>query len=88
MTPEEHQEFEELKAEVKALRTTSTIPFEVENAFRDRLRIANAPTVSAKGNQTESIPVNTAAGTLVQLFPDVFLEVTVNGVTYYIPAYT
>lgn len=88
MTPDEKLQFEQLKAEVNALRATSTIPFDIENAFRDRLRIATTPTVSAKSNISESIPVNTAAGTLVQLFPDAFLQVNVGGTTYYIPVYT
>lgn len=101
MTPEEKKEFESMKAEIQALkagmviptelRASSTIPFDVEQAFKTRLRstFANGGLVaSAKGNTTESIPVNTAAGTNVQLFPDAFLETVVAGTTYYIAVYT
>lgn len=89
MTPQERLEFEQMKAELNALKSDATIPWNVEQAFRTRLQIASSTlTTSAKGNQTESIPVNTAAGTQVQLFPDGFLQTQINGTTVYIAYYT
>jgi len=88
MTKEELQRLEILEAKIKALEADSTIPFDVEQAFRGRLRLITNPTASAKGATSETIPVNTAAGTLVQLAPDAFLETSINGTTYYIAVYT
>ncbi len=79
---------EELEKKLALLEADSTIPFNVEQAFRGRLRIATSLSASAKAATSESIPVNTGAGTLVQLFPDAFVQTTIGGVTYYLPAYT
>lgn len=78
----------ELEAKIKALEADSTIPYDVEQAFRGRLQISSTITSSAKGATSETIAVNSATATLVQLAPDAFLQVTVGGGVKYIPIYT
>lgn len=85
-------EVEKLKAEVNALKSFSTIPFDVDVALRERLGInlLSKLLVSAKGATTENQAVaeGGAASYSVLKPPDLFLQVIVSGTTYYLPVYT
>lgn len=92
------QRIETLEAKLKKLESTTTIPLEVDRAFRARLGLEDLasldyvnglaiPAVSAKGADTEDVSVNEAgAGTYAVMGdPDGFLEVPIAGTTYYVP---
>lgn len=98
MTPEEKQLLENLKRKVtsleeenKKLQSSSTIPFSVDNALRDRF-IKGIPnlSVSSKGADTEDQAVDESGSGSYSVMgdPDIFLEVSINGTTYYLPAFT
>lgn len=98
MTPEEKQQFEQMMTELSAVRqeldslkNASTIPYEYDASFRSRLGIdafATGLTTSSKSATSETIAVNSGTSTLVQLAPDGFLRVTIDGTVYDIPAFT
>ena len=85
-------EVEKLKAEVNALKSFASIPFDTDKAFRERLGINSLSKllVSTKGATTENQAVSEAgAGSYSVLKPpDLFLQVIVSGTTYYVPVYT
>lgn len=81
-----------LQAELNKLRNTTTIPFDVEQSFRTRLKINELARLapSAKNPSTETQIVNEAgiATYSVSKPPDGFREFVVGGSTLYIPYYT
>ncbi len=88
---ESNSRIEALEKKLKLFEVASTIPFEVDKAFSARLKNTFASggiTTSAKSTTSEAIPVNSGAATNVQIFPDIFLQTTIGGVTYFIAAYT
>lgn len=80
-----------LQNRLDALNSTSSIPWEIDQAFRDRF-ISSVPTitVSSKGVDTEDITINESgsATKVVMNDPAAFLQTSVNGVVYYIPVFT
>lgn len=86
------QKIEELERKIKFLEASATIPKPVEDAFRERLRLENVTAVfpSLKSAISEAQAVNEAgtANYSVLKNPDGFLQLTVNGTLYYIPAWT
>jgi len=87
MTPE--MRIAQLENELKQLKATATFPFEVEKAIKDRLG-GVALVLSGKTAASENVLVNEAGVAThdVMRTPDNFLEIVVNGTTYYIPAFT
>lgn len=81
-------EIEELKKFNKSLTNTTTIPFEVDGAFRKRLSNLLL-TVSNKVATSENQSVNeSGAGTYSVLgIPNGFLQVNINNSIRYIPYY-
>lgn len=93
MTPEELlQRIVELEREMQLLRAGSTIPFDIEKALRERLRIGtfNPTTLSAKGATTENQSVNESGVATYSVLkpPDAFLTITIGSTAYNIPVYT
>lgn len=90
-------EVDELKKEINKLRSTATIPWDIDQAFRNRL-LGNVKdiTVSSKGASTEDITAVTSVDFVgsstttdsVLGDPDAFLQVTISGTVYYIPVFT
>ena len=78
-----------LEQEIKNLKADSTIPYDVDQAFRKRLAISTFTpfVVSAKGASTEDVSVNEggASSYAVMNDPDGFLEVTIANTVYYVP---
>lgn len=79
-----------LQKEFDLLKAASTIPYEVEQAFRTRLASLVNLSSSAKGATSESQTVQEAGASTYGVLknPDLYLQITVNGTTYYIPAFT
>jgi len=93
MTPQEmEKEIIELKRQMKLLKSTSTIPFEIEKAFEDRLDIRKfiKPLISAKLANSENQAVDEAgAGTYNVLGnPTGFVVMTLSGTDTYIPYFS
>lgn len=86
------QRIEALEQELEALRSASTIPYDVDSAFRERFRLNNVTiaTVSSKANDSEDQAVNEGgSGTYSVLKPpDGFLQITINNTVYYLPFFT
>lgn len=59
MTPQEKQEFNEMKAFIESLKSSSTIPLQVDAAFRDRFSNIGLGT-SSKTAASEIITVVTS----------------------------
>jgi hypothetical protein len=84
------KEIEMLKQEIQNLKSSTTIPYDVDQAFRVRLSDLLALSVSSKGVNTEDVTVNEAgvASYAVMNDPDGFLQVTLNGTVYYLPYFS
>lgn len=84
------KKIEVLENEIASLKASSTIPFEIDKAFSDRFKLNSFSKVilSSKASNSEQIAVNSAGSTPVLLAPDAFLQVTISGTIYYIPAFT
>lgn len=98
MNPDHEKRIEELEREIQSLKSFTTIPFDVDKAFRARLGIDNLSSVreSVKVVASENVAAitnidfgtqSTETNTVLDN-PDIFLEVTVNGTVYYLPAFT
>ena len=85
------QKLDEVYNFMQALKSSTTIPHDVDGAFRTRLSNSLGElSVSAKGVDTEDVAVNEAgAGSYaVMNDPDGFLQVTISGTIYYIPYFS
>lgn len=82
-------EIELLETELGKLRSATTIPFEIGQAFRDRLRDINVISASTKDKDTEDQTVDEGGTATYEVLkePDGFLQATINGTPYYIPFY-
>ena len=87
MDEQEKRDLEELKAWKKSLESSSSIPLNIDQAFRARFEKGSVFTVSTKGADTEDVTVDEAglATYAVMNDPDGFLQVTVGGTIYYLP---
>lgn len=93
MTPQEMEKrILDLEKQMKELHASSSIPLEVDVAFKRRLGIADLSiiVVSSKGITTENQAVNEAGAASYSVLkaPDLFLQLRVSGTTYYIPVFT
>lgn len=87
---------EEVRERFNSLTANTRIPYEVDRAFRERFSDIIGLTVSSKSINSEDVTVVTSVnfgaqttGTGVVLDdPDAWLQVTLAGIPYYIPAYT
>ena len=79
------RELRELKAEFDLLKSNDTIPFEIDNAFRDRLSALTDLVVSAKGADTEDQAVNEGGSSTYDVLgdPDGFLQIDIAGSNYH-----
>lgn len=84
------QRITQLENEMRLLKASATIPYDVEVAFKSRLGIDNSSLkATTKATSTESKTVN-EAGTdsySVSRLMDGFVQYTLNGTTIYIPYY-
>lgn len=85
------KQIEELRKEIQSLKNTTTMPLEVENAIRDRLNIASFTPVRGSSkvasSENQAVDEGGAASYSVLKPPDGYLEVTINGLVYYIPRF-
>lgn len=83
---------EAVEKQLKDLNSFATIPFMVEGAFKERLKINLLAKiiVSTKGLTTENQAVNEAGASSYSVLkpPDAWLQLTISGTTYNIPVYT
>lgn len=75
---------------MQALKVHSQIPYQVEQAFRERLDIASFTTnivTSSKGANSEDVSVNEAGSSSYSVMGDPvgFLKITISSTDYYIP---
>jgi len=90
MSPEEKRQLEELVAFKKSLESASNIPFNVDRAFRFRLRgLANNLEVSSKAADSEDQTVNESGSSSYSVLSDPvgFLSIEIEGTTYNLPYY-
>ncbi len=83
---------EDLQREVSSLKNTTTIPYEVDTAFRDRFEIASYAKLTASSktaaSETQAVSESGVASYNVAKPPDGFREFVVGGSTLYVPYYT
>lgn len=83
---------EQLENEIKLLKAATTIPHDVEQAFRERFRLSSFTAIegSAKGATSENQTVSESGSSTYSVLtaPDAFLQVTIGVTTYYIPVFT
>lgn len=84
MTPEQLEEFNEMKEFIKSLKASSSIPFDVDAAFRDRF---GSVSVSTKGAASENQAVDESGSSSYNVLgvPTGFLKVTILGTDYNFP---
>ena len=84
------REIEELKIWKKSLENSSSIPLSIDQALTGRGYVKTNLKLSTKGVDTEDVSVNEGgvATYAVMNDPDGFLEIYLNGTTYYIPYFT
>lgn len=92
MTPQELQnQINELKQEIANLKSSTTIPYDVEQSFRTRLRIDNYAELatSLKSATSENQAVNEAGAATYSVLkpPDGFRQFVSGGTVLYIPYY-
>jgi hypothetical protein len=90
MTPQEKQQLNDLLAWKRSMESANTIPLLTDQALRSRLANSTGLTTSAKTAASENQTINEAGAAVVYALniADAFLQVQVNGTTYYIPVYT
>lgn len=83
------KEIDKINRRLDALSSSNSIPFNVEQALRDRLGLASVDTIdlSNKSASSENQAVNEGgiATYFVMKPPDGFVQLTKNGVVIYIP---
>lgn len=92
MTPQEmEQKIIALEAVIKAMGNSNLIPFDVDQAFRDRLGIGDIPVVQvdAKSASSEDQAVNEGGAATYNVLksPDGWLSLEIEGTTYVVPHY-
>lgn len=89
MTPEQESKLNEVFDFIQSLKSSTSIPFEVDGAFRDRFGDLAGLALSAKVATTENQAVDEGGSATYNVLkePDGFLEVAINGTTYYLPYY-
>jgi hypothetical protein len=86
MTPEEKKQFNDLLAWKKSLERSSTIPLLIDQSFTERFK-SNLG-ISTHAGETQSVDEGGTDNYDVMLPADAFLQVVVNGTTYYVPVFT
>lgn len=78
-----------LEASLARLNNTTSIPWEFEQALRDRLALGTVivASTSSKGANSEDVTVNEAGTNTYAVMNDPvgFIKLTFNGTDYYIP---
>lgn len=86
------REIQELKREMAFLSSSNTIPFNTEQAFRDRLGIQSLASLSGStktaASETQSVSESGSSSYSVAKPMDGFREFVVGGSVLYIPYYT
>lgn len=89
MTPSERRKLEEIYSFMESLKASTSIPLEVDQAFRFRLGLDTVPltAVSSKNADSEDIPVDEGGAALYDVMGDPvgFLQLTLGNTTYYVP---
>jgi len=89
------QQINDLKAELNKLKSSTTIPYDVDRAFRDRFRDILVLKESVKTASSEDATVvssvdfglQTVGTDAVLNSPTGFIETVIAGTNYYIPYY-
>lgn len=90
------KQVESLTKKISALESVTTIPHEVDRAFRQRFKDIAGLSLSEKSTDSEDVTVvdsvnfgtSSTTTTAVLNDPDAWLQLTLNGIPYYIPTYT
>ena len=86
------EELNAIRAAVESLNAESTIPYEIEKAFRKRLGLINMTNIiaSSKSSLSEAQPVNEGGSGSYSVLknPDAYVQFTLNNQIYYIPVFT
>jgi len=96
MTPEERQQFNDMKKELeelkqfkKSLESSHSIPLPIDQAFRGRFGFSTINT-SSKSATSENQAVNEGGTDTYSVLkpPDAFVQVKIGSTYYYIPVFT
>lgn len=89
MTPEQETKLNEVYDFVQSLKNSTTIPLEVDTAFRERLTSISGLVVSGKTASSEDVSINEGGLALHTVLDDPvgFLQIDIGSATYYLPYY-
>lgn len=89
MSPQQLKEFEEMKAFIASLKNSTTIPFEVDSAFKARFGDIIGLASSTKGATSENKIVNEGGASTYPVLapPDGFDVSIASGTVKYYPFY-
>ena len=90
MNEQEKQQLQELLNWKKSLESSSTIPLSIDQSFRQRFPTGSIINTSTKDATSENQAVDEGGAATYSVLkpPDAFVQVVVNGTTYYIPVFT
>ena len=91
MNPELERKIQALEEVLQALRHANSIPFDIDQAFRERLGVGDISALQVDGKiaNSENQAVNEAGSASYQVLagPDGWLSLEIGGTTYVIPHY-
>jgi hypothetical protein len=86
------KQIDSLKMELNALKSADTLPYDIEQALRIRLRVIDyaqlSPSAKSAGSEDEIVNESGSSTHAVLGTPAGFEERVVGGVTHYYPFYT
>ena len=86
------RQLNEIRAELDLLKASTTIPFEVESALRERFGLADFTPLSTSTKSVDDVTQAVNEGGIatysVAKAPDGFRQILINGTLLYIPFYT
>ena len=89
MTPEEKRKLQEVYDFIQKLKSSTTVPFEVEGALRERLNpVSFTTSTKTTASETQAVNEGGMASYDVAKPADAFVELTWNNTRIYIPYYT
>lgn len=88
MSPENLQKLNEVYEFMQQLKSSSSIPQDVDGAFRDRLQLGGKISSKTVASETQAVNEGGSASYNVPKLHDGYKQETINNTVIYLPYYT